>query len=305
VWDLLLSWPVLGAVTLLAGGFALVTAYAGPLAAAALFLALNLAAAPRPSHLLGVAATAEIEATEERAGEVISISVYQATVIYAGTLVAINATGYAVPASDAAGLRVIGRAEQTVDNSSGASGDLAIAVKRGIFKFSNSETNVVDTTDVGRKCYVEDDNTVATQSDASIIAGTVIEADANWVWVDTRDQPAETGLSATVTVTDGADGTAAVAIQVTDLQGNPVAGRAVVDVWFSAAAYGAPTDLGDVAAGTGSILAETVTDAHVTVLTDATGAAALTYTRTADGDLHAMVVLQGRTVTDSAAVTGN
>ena len=65
------------------------------------------------------AATAAID-TPQRAGELFELDVAAATTIYAGTLVAIDASGNAKPAADAAGLRVIGRAEEDVDNAAKA-----------------------------------------------------------------------------------------------------------------------------------------------------------------------------------------
>jgi hypothetical protein len=80
------------------------------------------------------AATAPIN-TDERPGNFLCPPVAAATTIYAGTAVALNSAGSAVPASVTAGLTVIGRAEETVDNSAGSAGDLKINVKRGIFRF--------------------------------------------------------------------------------------------------------------------------------------------------------------------------
>lgn len=66
----------------------------------------------------GAAATSAISAPEKTSSTV-SLPVAATKVIYAGTLVAEDANGDAQPASDTAGLRVVGRAESTVDNSVG------------------------------------------------------------------------------------------------------------------------------------------------------------------------------------------
>ena len=109
-----------------------------------------------------------------------------ATVIYAGALVALNAAGTAVPASDAASRIVIGRAEETVDNSAGAASALSISVKRGIFGFDNSATNAVTIAHIGRVVYVEDDNTVQSATGTnSVKAGIAILIEGDQVYVDT------------------------------------------------------------------------------------------------------------------------
>lgn len=117
-----------------------------------------------------------------------SLPVAASTIIYAGTMVAINASGYAVPAAATFGQRVIGRAATTVDNSSGAAAALNVTCERGVFRFTNSATTSALTAanDIGRPCFVVDDNTVA-RLDAGKRprAGIVIDVDTNGVWVDT------------------------------------------------------------------------------------------------------------------------
>lgn len=129
------------------------------------------------------AATAAID-TPERSGSVFNYPLAAATVIYQGTLVALDASGDAVPASDAAALRVVGRAEETVDNSDGDAGDLTINAKRGVFKFANSGTAAVDANDKGKVCFVEDDQTVAETSTHKCKAGRVLDVEDDGVWVD-------------------------------------------------------------------------------------------------------------------------
>jgi hypothetical protein len=124
--------------------------------------------------------------TPQRSGEIVTLPLAAATKIFQGTLVAINAAGNAVPASDTAALRVIGRAEEEVDNSDGSAGDLKINVARGVFRYANSGTNAVDADDKGKICFVEDDQTVAETTTNKIPAGRVLDVDADGVWVDTH-----------------------------------------------------------------------------------------------------------------------
>ena len=59
------------------------------------------------------------------------------TTIYQGALVALDASGYAVPGSKSATLTAAGRAEETVANT-GADGAATIRVARGVFVFENA-----------------------------------------------------------------------------------------------------------------------------------------------------------------------
>lgn len=146
------------------------------------------------------AATAAID-TPERSGSVFNYPLAAATVIYQGTLVALDASGNAVAASDAAALRVVGRAEETVDNSDGDAGDLTINAKRGVFKYANSGTNAVDADDKGKVCFVEDDQTVAETSTHKCKAGRVLDVEDDGVWVDTNTPESTQTITALAALT--------------------------------------------------------------------------------------------------------
>ena len=69
-----------------------------------------------------------------------NLQVLAATDIFAGSMVCVTAAGFAVPASDTAGLSaVIGRAAERADNSLGASGDIVVCVEVGVFKYANTD----------------------------------------------------------------------------------------------------------------------------------------------------------------------
>lgn len=150
----------------------------------------------------------------ERAGQTTVIPIAATTYLYAGQLVAVNAAGRAVPASDTAGLRVIGRAEKEVDNSADeVGGALSITVKRGVFRYQNSATHAVAQANVGAIAFVEDDATVATQSTYGVQAGRVIEIDAEGVWIDTRNNVVPAAITPAST-----NGTAAGAVDLAALK---------------------------------------------------------------------------------------
>lgn len=105
------------------------------------------------------------------------------TTIYQGGLVVMDA-GLAVPGKTALSLTAVGIAQQTVVNS-GADGAKKVPIERGVFKFANLATDAVVAGDIGKDCYIVDDQTVAKTSGTNTrsIAGKVIEVDADGVFV--------------------------------------------------------------------------------------------------------------------------
>jgi len=124
--------------------------------------------------------------TPMRDGESIALEVAASTKIYAGGMVAVNSSGYAVPAADAAGLKVMGRVEEYVDNSAGGDGDKTVMVRRKkAFRFKNSSSNAVTTAHIGSDIYVEDDETVSSSGGTNNIkAGKCLGVETSGVWVE-------------------------------------------------------------------------------------------------------------------------
>lgn len=123
--------------------------------------------------------------TQMKDGELIAVPL-AAVKVYAGSLVAVNAAGYATPGAAAATLTYLGRAEETVDNSAGSAGDLTVLVRRGkAFKFGNSGADPVTQASLGKVCYIVDDQTVALTSAAATrsAAGIVVGVESDGVWV--------------------------------------------------------------------------------------------------------------------------
>jgi len=125
--------------------------------------------------------------TPVRDGEVMPYAVAAGVEIFLGAQVAVNATGYLVPGSEATTLTYVGRADAHVDNSEGADGDETCLVRRKkAFLFKNSDADPVDQSLVGQPCYILDDETVAgtdgtgTRSES----GTVLAVESAGVWVE-------------------------------------------------------------------------------------------------------------------------
>lgn len=109
--------------------------------------------------------------------ELLSMQVKASTKIYAGGMVATDATGYAVPAATSTALKVWGIAEDTVDNTAGSSGDLLVRVRRGAFNLNvGTSGDALTIADIGAMVYAIDDNTVGKTSGSSArsIAGKFI-----------------------------------------------------------------------------------------------------------------------------------
>lgn len=123
--------------------------------------------------------------TPKRDGVQIVLDVAAATIVEQGKMTAVNAAGDAVPAANTAGLKVMGRAEQRVDNSLGAAGDLQVEVLRlHAFKFKNSSTSPVTAAEIGSNVMVEDAETVAKDTTNDIVAGKCLGVDPDGVWVE-------------------------------------------------------------------------------------------------------------------------
>lgn len=123
--------------------------------------------------------------TPEREARLVPHPVAAAKKIYAGSLVVLNASGYAEPGSTATTLIAVGRAENQVDNSGGANAAKTITVRRGVFLFANS-ADAVTRTEIGKSCYVVDDYSVAKTNGSSTrsVAGKVIDVSSEGVWVE-------------------------------------------------------------------------------------------------------------------------
>ena len=121
-------------------------------------------------------------------GDVRSAPVAANAKIFAGAMVQIiAASGHAGPATATAANVTIGRADETVDNTGGAGGDKRVKVRRGVFHFANSAAaDLIARTEIGKQCFVVDDQTVAKTNNAGArpVAGTVFDVDAKGVWVE-------------------------------------------------------------------------------------------------------------------------
>lgn len=132
-------------------------------------------------------------------GELLSLPL-AASKVYAGSIAAVNSSGYVTKGAASTTLKYIGRFEEQVDNSAGNAGDKSAKVRRSqAFKWKNSGTSAIVQADLGNVCYIEDDQTVSKTDQAGTLsaAGVIVGVETDGVWV------AETGkarLTATATL---------------------------------------------------------------------------------------------------------
>uniref|UniRef100_A4WS40 Uncharacterized protein n=1 Tax=Cereibacter sphaeroides (strain ATCC 17025 / ATH 2.4.3) TaxID=349102 RepID=A4WS40_CERS5 len=108
------------------------------------------------------------------------------TVIYAGALVMRDASGNITKGATATGGIGAGRAEARVDNTGGAAGAKKVDYRPGVFRFANSgSTDAITKADIGKACWIVDDQTVARTSATNTRsrAGIVEMVDELGVWV--------------------------------------------------------------------------------------------------------------------------
>lgn len=125
--------------------------------------------------------------TPRRAAEDFEFPMAASTLIYAGALVCINASGLATKGAVATTLKTVGVAQETADNSAGAASAKRVKVRRGCYRFGNSgSTDAITLADVGADCFVVDDQTVAKTNGSATrsVAGKVRDVDAEGVWVE-------------------------------------------------------------------------------------------------------------------------
>jgi hypothetical protein len=111
----------------------------------------------------------------EREGLIVAYPVKANARIWKGALVCVDNTGYLVPASDAANLRFVGVAFESVDNTGGANGAKRCrVVKRGTFVYNRTGAAYTQA-DIGATVRAVTDNEVAKTSTHNIVVGTVVE----------------------------------------------------------------------------------------------------------------------------------
>lgn len=115
--------------------------------------------------------------------------------VYAGSIAAQNSSGKAVPASDAANLVVLGRAEATV-----GAGE-KVLIRTGVFLFDNgTSSEELTTADIGAVAFIMDDHTVGKVGGTNKIpAGIVVDVTSEGVAVEITPAALKAGVDANTT----------------------------------------------------------------------------------------------------------
>jgi hypothetical protein len=109
-------------------------------------------------------------------GDLQSVPIAASTVIYGGTIVTTNASGYAQVGGDDASTTFVGIAADTVDNSSGSAGDKSVTVyTEGSFELAF--TGTATQASVGITAMASDSQTVAAAATTTndVPVGRVVE----------------------------------------------------------------------------------------------------------------------------------
>lgn len=102
-------------------------------------------------------------------------------VILKGTICTTTA-GKATPGTSATGQVCVGRAMDTV--SPAAATGSRINVEQGIFRYESATgAGTIAQDDIGKLCYIDDNQTVSVVATSKSVAGTVVDVDALGVWV--------------------------------------------------------------------------------------------------------------------------
>lgn len=111
-------------------------------------------------------------------------TVASGSTVYAGAITAINSAGKAIPAISQGVITVVGRAENT------ASAGETVKTRSGMFLYNPVSSGAIAVTDVNRKCYVADDQTVTlTSGSSAVVAGVVRDVTAGGVVTEIGNGP--------------------------------------------------------------------------------------------------------------------
>lgn len=131
--------------------------------------------------------------TPYRDGIAIPLTIAAGVTIAEGELVAVNADGNAVPATDARAKNLMGRAEVSVSPELPAPNNAVIVTRNRQFLLANDATNPVTAADIGSPVVLTAQNTVGkfTTGDASALGvGVLMGVDYNGqVWVEVGGAP--------------------------------------------------------------------------------------------------------------------
>ena len=104
--------------------------------------------------------------------------------VYAGAITAVNSAGKAVPATSQGAYTVVGRAENT------ASAGETVKTRSGMFLYNPVSSGAIAVTDLNKKCYIADDQTITlTSGSSAVVAGVVRDVTSGGVVAEIGNGP--------------------------------------------------------------------------------------------------------------------
>ena len=118
-----------------------------------------------------------------RAGDAYGYGVKGGARIFARTIVALTAAGFAVPAGTAGAVVIAGVASHHADNREGLDGDGKLRCDKGVFPFAFDAAPAF--TDIGKAVYAVDDDTVSLDNSGGtrLRAGTLDGIEDGKAWI--------------------------------------------------------------------------------------------------------------------------
>jgi hypothetical protein len=165
------------------------------------------------SYRGSLSADQKIEYTD---GVEAAYDVINADILYGGSLICVNAAGYALPGADTAGLIFVGMAMERVDNSLGNAGDKKVVVRRrGLIRMTFQ--TAISIANVGDNVFIYDDEKVDLAGNVTndIFCGIIATyIDTTHAYVDIEPAIKQADVATHIADTSGAH--AASAISLTD-----------------------------------------------------------------------------------------
>lgn len=102
--------------------------------------------------------------------------------IFGRAAVGITANKEAVPAGHGSAVKLLGFAEERVDNTGGATGDQYVKIEKGVFNIPLAGAAV---SNIGATVYCTADDTFTLTASTNLAIGTIDAIDADGVWLKT------------------------------------------------------------------------------------------------------------------------
>jgi hypothetical protein len=136
--------------------------------------------------MTALSADKRVQSYETGARVLASIGAAANAVWYKGSLIARNASGYGVVASDAANIAVVGIAREGGNNTGGSNGAKEIPIEYGAVYQLEIQSTSITIADIGLTAVVQDDQTVTDAATASndIPVGRIVDVRGGKAWVE-------------------------------------------------------------------------------------------------------------------------